>query len=234
MIEEANSTLFENKEKFLFADKILTLYKTEKACAPLIILNNFYGDGESVVKELNNMECTDFNLLSVGNLEWNDEMTPWYCPPIQAGDEPCTGGADAYLDLLLGRIIPKTISYINGIPSHMGIAGYSLAGLFSLYAAYNCSVFDCFASMSGSLWFPDFKEYVFSHDFFEKPRVIYISLGDDEANTENKYLSTVRSNTESIVSHYRKLGINVVYEINPGNHVSNVAVRSAKGIKALL
>lgn len=36
----------------------------------------------------------------------------------------------------------------------IGIAGYSLAGLFALYALYKTDVFTRVASMSGSLWFP--------------------------------------------------------------------------------
>ena len=73
-----------------------------------------------------------------------------------------------------------------------GIAGYSLGGLFALYAAYHCDEFRRVASMSGSLWFPDFREYVLSHDFANRPDRIYLSLGDKEAKTRNPVLKTVQ------------------------------------------
>ena len=40
------------------------------------------------------------------------------------------------------------------------IGGYSLAGLFSLWAAYQTDVFSGFAAASPSVWFPGFIEYM--------------------------------------------------------------------------
>ena len=51
----------------------------------------------------------DFNLLCVGNLDWDHDMAPWYCPPLSPKDAPCTGGADEYLKLLLDDIIPECL-----------------------------------------------------------------------------------------------------------------------------
>jgi len=101
----------------------------------------------------------------------------------------------------------------NGTPSHISIAGYSLAGLFALYALYHTDVFECAASISGSLWFPDFKEYVFSHEMRRKPEKLYLSLGDKEARTRNQYLKVVRENTENIAGHFREAGMNVTFEL---------------------
>ena len=123
---------------------------------------------------------------------------------------------------------------MRGVPSHIGLAGYSLAGLFALYACYNCDVFDRVASISGSLWFPDFKEYVFNHSMKKIHDRIYLSLGDAEAKTKNPILETVQNNTEKIFEHYKKLGLDVAWELNPGNHFKNATLRSAKGIMAIL
>lgn len=41
-------------------------------------------------------------------------------------------------------------------------------------------------------------------------------------------------NTEAILQHYQELGVDVRWELNPGNHFRDVAMRSAKGIKAIL
>ena len=161
-------------------------------------------------------------------------MTPWYCPPISENDTQYTGGADEYLDLLLTQFLPNCRTVLHGEPRFTGIAGYSLAGLFALYAMYQCDTFDRVASMSGSLWFPGFKEYVLSHDLQKRPEKLYLSLGDREAKTRNPYLKTVQDNTEQIVSHYKQTGFDVTWELNPGNHFKEAALRSAKGIKAIL
>lgn len=122
----------------------------------------------------------------------------------------------------------------DGSPSHISIAGYSLAGLFALCALYHTDVFERAASMSGSLWFPDFKEYVFSHEMKRKPDKLYFSLGDKEAKTRNRYLKELKDNTESIAAYFRESGINVTFEMNPGNHFKDAALRSAKGVLAII
>lgn len=221
-------------ERFAVSGKEATLYPALEDNRPLIVLNNYAGDGGSVMAALRQSDCPDFNLLCVGNLNWDDDMTPWACPPISPNDAPCAGCADDYLNLLLAEILPKAKASVKGTPSHISIAGYSLAGLFALYSMYRCDVFERVASMSGSLWFPGFKEYVLSHSVKRTPDRLYLSLGDKEAKTGNAYLKTVQKNTEEIAEHYKRLGIGVTWELNPGNHFKDAALRSAKGILAIL
>ncbi len=223
-----------NIEKFNVERKTVTLYHSPEACSPLIILNSYAGDGKTVMETVEKLGGKNINLLCISNLDWDSDMTPWYCPPISPKDSPCAGGADKYLGLLLEKIIPKTKEILNGEPSHLSIAGYSLAGLFALYALYKTDVFDRVASMSGSLWFPNFKEYIFSHEMRRKPKMLYLSLGDKEAKTGNQYIMTVQENTESIVEHYKSIGIDVIWEMNTGNHFKDAALRSAKGILAII
>ena len=223
-------------ERIYFAcgEKKAALYGSGQPAAPLIILNHYSDDGESVLLEMQKLHTPDCSLLVVGNLNWNHDMTPWYCPPLSKNDSPCTGGADEYLDLLLTEILPKAKELTNGTPAFTGIAGYSLAGLFALYAAYRCDAFDRVASMSGSLWFPDFKEYALSHEMCRRPSKLYLSLGDRETHTRNRVLMTVQQNTRELADHYRGLGLAVTWELNPGNHFKDSALRTAKGIKAIL
>ena len=222
------------KQTFESDGRTATLYKSEEANSPLIILNNYAGDGASVVEAMHEIDTPACNLLVVGDLKWDHDMTPWYCPPLTENDTPCTGGANDYLNLLLTEIMPRAMQHIEGTPSFTGIAGYSLAGLFALYATYRCEVFDRVASMSGSLWFPNFRDYILSHQMKKQPEKMYFSLGDKEAKTRNRLLKAVQSNTEEIVKHYEQLGINVTWELNPGNHFRDAVLRSAKGIKAIL
>jgi len=223
-----------DKIDFSAAGKTATLYTADKGDAPLIVLNNYSGDGSSVAEAMNDIGCGDCSLLSVGNLQWDNDMTPWYCPPLSRNDTPCTGGAEEYLQILLNEILPETLSVLNGEPSFVGIAGYSLAGLFALYAMYCTDRFSRIASVSGSLWYPDFREYATSHEIYGKPERLYMSLGDREAKTRNPGLKAVQDNTEYLAGYYRDKGIETVFELNEGNHFKDAALRSAKGIAAIL
>ena len=221
-------------DTFHVKGKEITLYHAANADSPLILFNHFSGEGEAVMAEARKLSNRDFSLLCVGNVDWNHDMSPWHCPPIMPGDAEYTGGADAHLQLLVEEILPEGLRRLEGKPSHIGIAGYSLAGLFALYALYRTNVFDRAASVSGSLWYPEFRDYVQSHEMKRKPEKLYISLGDKEAKTRNLYMKTVRENTEAIVKYYQEADIAVTWELNPGNHFRDAELRSAKGILGML
>lgn len=153
---------------------------------------------------------------------------------IATNAEPCTGGADDYLRLLTEEIIPTAEKEIAGAPRWRGIAGYSLAGLFALYAIYQTDLFSCVGSMSGSLWFPGMKEYIFSHEPNLWPDCMYFSLGDKESKTRNPVLRNVRQNTEEIHAFYRGKGIDTAFQLNPGNHYNQAVERTAAGLCWLL
>ena len=223
-----------NKEKFNIRNKEIALYKSTDKNAPLIVFNTFEGDGEDVYKELQNMGCTSINLLVVGNIDWNHDMSPWYMPSIYSKEKSFSGGADEYLKLLIEEILPKAKELIEGAPEFTGIAGYSLAGLFAVYAMYKTDVFDRVACMSGSLWFSDFIEYCKRNEYKRLPDKIYFSLGDKEANTRNPVLKTVQDKTIGISEYFKSLGAEVIFELNQGNHFTDIILRSAKGIKATL
>ena len=226
-------------KKFNVSGKSITLYPSANPDCPLIILNSHSGDGSGVVEKLSKMTdsagfCpSEINFLVVSGLDWNRDMTPWPCPPLYKDGESFAGGADEYLELLISEIIPCAKAYISGEPSKTCIAGYSLAGLFALYAMYRRDAFDRAASMSGSLWFPGFKEFAESHDMKKKPGRIYLSLGDKEARTRQPLMQKVEENTKTLAEYYRRQGIDVKFEMNPGNHFRDVDVRCAKGIAAI-
>lgn len=223
-----------NTEKFTAKGKEVTLFHAEAAGQPLVIFNSFGDEGEAVWKAARQLGDKDFNLVSIGIQDWNGDMSPWQCPPIMPQDSPYTGGADAHLKLILDEILPETLKRVEGTPAHVSIAGYSLAGLFALYALYKTDVFSRAASMSGSFWFPDFRDFVFSHEMKVKPEKVYISLGNKEAKTRNPYMRTVQENTEAVVEFYRSSGIDVTWEMNPGNHFRDAELRSARGILAIV
>ena len=214
--------------------KVVNIFPSLEANAPIIYLNTFSDEGQKVYEAAQAAGCPPFTLVAISDLDWNHDMVPWDSPPAFKNSEPCTGGADDYLRHLTTEIIPTAEKELAGVPSWRGIVGYSLAGLFTLYAIYRTDLFARVGSMSGSFWFPDIKEYIFSYKPKRQPDCMYFSLGDKESKTRNPVLRSVRQNTEEIQAFYQDMGIDTVFQLNPGNHYDHAAERTAAGIAWLL
>lgn len=214
--------------------KNISIFGSENTGSPLVILNTYGNEGESVWNECQNLNCMPFTLAAIGNLDWNNNMSPWENPALYKNDNAFSGGADAYLSLLSSKIIPAICSSLGTKPPYIALSGYSLAGLFALYSAYKTDIFTKIASASGSLWFSGFAEYAESHVFIRTPVYIYLSLGDTEAKAKNKVLCTVQDNTERLYELYKSKNIPVTFELNKGNHFTDAAGRTARGIKWIL
>ena len=194
------------KQTFNTDKKKITLYPALAENKPVIYLTTYNDDGGEVYG-------------AAGDLFKYSEMF--------------TGGADVYLKLLTEEIMPQAESMLSGKIAWRGLGGYSLAGLFTVYALYKTDLFSRAASMSGSLWYPGFKDFALKNTLCKTPQHLYFSLGDKEARARNQYLKSVQQCTEELAAHYRSLGINTCYELNPGGH-RNIIKRSAAGIKWLL
>ena len=219
---------------FIKDSKAVCVFLCTEPGAPIIYLNTFSDEGQKVYGAAQATGCPPFTLVAISNLDWNHDMVPWDGPSAFKNAEPCTGGADDYLRLLTEEIIPTAEKGIAGVPCWRGIAGYSLAGLFALYAIYQTDLFSHVGSMSGSLWFPGMKEYIFSHEPKRRPDCIYFSLGDKESKTRNPVLRSVRLNTEETQAFYQGKGIDTVFQLNPGNHYNHAIERTAAGLCWLL
>lgn len=222
------------KHEYKIAEKKVLVYPGAEVDRPVIYLNTYSEEGDRVYEALCGRGCPAFTLVAISGLDWNHDMAPWDIPPISENDTPCTGGADEYLRLLREEIIPKAEAQIRGCALWRGIAGYSLAGLFALYSLYQTEIFSRAASMSGSLWFPHFTEYICSHEPKQKPEHLYFSLGDAECRTKNPYLKVVQEQTEKIERFYRDNGIDTYFKLNSGNHFKDGIERTAAGIAWLL
>ncbi len=221
------------KQTFNTDKKKITLYPALAENRPVIYLTTYNDDGGEVYAEVQKGDCPDFTLVTVSGLNWGAELSPWAAGNLFKYSEMFTGGADAYLQFLTQQVLPQAEAGLNGI-LWRGLAGYSLAGLFTVYAMYKTDLFSRAASMSGSLWYPGFKDFALKNTLRIAPQHLYFSLGDKEARARNQYLKTVQQCTEELAAHYRSLDINTFYELNPGGHYRNIISRSAAGIKWLL
>lgn len=171
---------------FAISGRNVAVYPAKRAESPVVYLNTVENEGTLVREALRG--APDHTLVTIGGLDWECDMAPWDIPPIAQNATPCIGGADAHLRLLTQEIVPAAEKNLLGQPLWRGIAGYSLAGLFAIYALYRTDSFSRAASMSGSLWFPGFRDYALSRPLCRRPERLYFSLGNKEDKTRNPYL----------------------------------------------
>ena len=212
------------------AGKSVQLIPSREDHAPLVLLHTVGAEGGEVYQAVRRRTDKDFSFAAIGGIDWDDEMSPWAIPPISKNDTPCAGGADIYLGKLIHAILPEILQRISGTPRYIALTGYSLAGLFAVYAMYQTDLFSRIASASGSFWSPDFLRYVQENKPKRLPKRMYLSLGDREAKSRNRILQSVEENTRWLHNWYQGMGMETILEMNQGNHFQNAAGRMAKGI----
>ena len=176
-------------------------------------------------------ECRDrcFYLLEVSVSDWNRQLSPW--PASSPHD--FAGCGLQFLYLIKDRILIDVLN--SGDYSDIkdfAIIGYSLAGLFSLWALYNSDIFSAAASCSGSLWYDGFTDYMASHSVRSRS-CVYLSLGAKEEKTKNPVFSTIGNKTQ-IAADILRNDPNITsstYVLNPGGHHTDVEKRISSAVK---
>ena len=212
-------------ETLQIAGRLIGLYPAAEKGAPLVLL---CGGGEERGPSL---AGAGFSLAVVEELDWNRDLSPWPAPALRRGDEAFSGGADAFLEILAGKALPAVREALGAAPAGAYLAGYSLAGLFALYALYRTDAFDGAVSASGSLWYPGFSEFAVRHAFVKKPRRVYLSLGDREKRSAHPLLRRVEDETRRFEQLLREHGVETVLEMNAGGHFQDAGARLARGIR---
>lgn len=220
--------------------KVIDVYSREEASKelPVVILNTYGNEGKEVFNKCIELGCENFLLVSISNLDWNNDMSPWFALKLNEHGEDFLGKADKYIEVLVNNIIPSVEKYLKHdlkiSVKYYGIVGYSLAGLFAVYSGYKTEMFGRIASASGSFWFPKFIDFVKENKISSNVEKIYFSLGNKESKVRNEIMKTVEGNTKEIERIYNSQGIKTIYEENQGNHFKDGTLRMAKGIKWIL
>lgn len=179
-----------------------------------------------------------FTLAAFKVDDWNADLSPWEAPPV-FGSEGFAGGAETTLKYVTDQLIPELTVDKDGLTDSKSvpliyIGGYSLAGFFALWAAYQTDLFKGVAAASPSVWFPGWIGYAESNPI--KTDKVYLSLGDKEEKTRNPVMRTVGDNIrkqfELLQAH--KACEKCTLEMNQGNHFKEPDIRTAKGFAWLL
>ena len=157
--------------------------------------------------------------------DWERDLMPWGDPAVSKRPEAGTGAVDT-LRYLLGGLLPWLKERYGELPVVLG--GYSLAGLFSLWAACEINAFTGIAAASPSVWIQGWPEYAASHPL--QARQVYLSLGEREEKTRNRAIAQIgeRIRNEHALAE-RQLGeSNCALEWNPGGHFADCEQRLAR------
>lgn len=158
-------------------------------------------------------------LVMIYPYDWNYCMTPWKYHDKNMGK---TGGGEEFLSWFISEIYDEKYQ-------RQYIGGYSLGGLFALFAACEKELFDGVMSVSGSLWYPGALEYFNEKSIGKRIGKIYMSLGDKESLTKNAEREKVGFNTEKLAEVFGKTK-EVFFEYNRGGHFTDINGRITKSI----
>ena len=198
----------------------MTIYEYGNPDADTVLIQ-LTGDHElsvlkNEVEEIRKRTSTDFRLIAAKVDDWNYELSPWKAPAV-FGNEDFGDGAVRTLEQILTLCTDKSRTYYIG--------GYSLAGLFSLWAAYQTDVFSGIAAASPSVWFPGFIDYM--KEYKIKSKNVYLSLGNKEKNS-NPVMAKVGDCIREGHAWIKAEGVNCTLEWNQGGHFKEPMTRTAR------
>ncbi|MCQ4840868.1 alpha/beta hydrolase [Neglectibacter timonensis] len=168
-------------------------------------------------------------LLFFVESEGNRDFTPWPSPGLR--EEEFTGEAAGYLSFLTEAALPFLEEKFGATADRdkRALLGYSLGGLFALWAAGQTEAFGRYASLSGSLWYEGFAGYL-REMRLSNGTEFYLSLGDREKFGGPPLLRTVGERTREAVSILSGKGFAVTMEWNRGGHGKGVDARWKKAL----
>ena len=196
---------------------------------PVVYWGEMKNSTETIEKVSELCKDTKCNFIVYEIDDWNSEFSPW---EFRLNKKMYfSGNGRNTLEWLTNKCIPYCEKEYK-LTGQRIICGYSLAGLFSLWAFYESRIFSGVISCSGSLWFGDWISYAESHSAPLNSSA-YLSLGDREEKARDRIMATVGDCTrrqyeiicgdENITRH--------AFEWNDGGHFNEPEKRLAKGIK---
>lgn len=175
-------------------------------------------------------ELSPYVLVTFETRNWSDDLSPWPAP-APGGRRKKFGGCSAgTLRWIQHELIPEVTARVPSIQNgQKGLIGYSMAGMFALWAMCQTDIFTVFASCSGSLWYDGFCDYIEKNAPLSVCSV-YISLGEKEEFSRNPWYSKVGSATRKIAGILKESPMcqEATLVWHPGGHLGAVGERLAE------
>ena len=207
----------------------------QSAAVPLLIQPADDHDLEvldSEVAEIERLYGGAFRLAAFKVKDWNMDLSPWEAPPA-FGKEPFGGGAEETLAYVENELLPTLTEEAPVI-----LGGYSLAGLFAMWAGTQAERFLGIAAASPSVWFPGWIEH--AEEYWQGagaagfPRRIYLSLGNKEEKTRNPVMARVGDCIRQQQEILTAAGVENTLVWEQGNHFREPDLRTARAFAWVL
>ena len=213
-----------NKKEYAISDRTCFLYQDAEATHLLIqpIDEHDLEVLDQEFKAIKELSDKSFSLVAFMIKDWSQELTPWTAPPV-FGKVPFGSGAEKTLEFITSQLLPEVQ---ENIP-HLILGGYSLAGLFALWAGYQTDLFEGIAAASPSVWYPQWIDFASENKPLAKS--VYLSLGDKEEKAKNPVMAQVGNAIRKQHELLTEQKINTILEWNAGNHFVDSDKRMAKG-----
>ena len=170
------------------------------------------------------------NLVVISGCEWDEQLTPWKAPGLKDG---MFGGKGQYfLEMLKGDLFFNLEIALKIRKPRRSLIGVSLSGLFAVWATGCMPLFESVGSVSVSLWYDGFLEWMKTQKEFHCNKY-YFSLGEKEKDGKNKRLASVEESTLEAIELLKSVGKEVFFEYNEGNHFGPLIERIEKAINRL-
>ena len=166
-----------------------------------------------------------FALAAFDTGNWARALMPWHDDAVSRDGQV---GLHARETLLFAEhdLLPWLRRRYGNLPCVIG--GYSLGGLFALWAASESAAFDGVAAASPSLWIDGWANYAEGHPI--KARHVYMSLGDREEHCRNLRMKRIGDCVRQQHDLMRmQIGDSrTTLEWNHGGHFGEEAERTAR------
>lgn len=177
------------------------------------------------VKALAATATKEFAIVFFDTVEWAKALMPWHDEAVSRDEEVGMHAQDTLI-YIEESLVPWLHERFGKLPCIIG--GYSLGGLFALWAARQSAAFCAVAAASPSLWIKGWADFADSHSL--NAQLAYVSLGDREEHCRNQRMARigdcVRHEHMTLAGQIGTTATTL--EWNNGGHFGEEAERTAK------
>lgn len=220
-IEDIQHTTIHGKECYLFAKGTPAILLIQPSA-------RHENKDNGILYEIQKIEqlChKDFAICLFNTVEWAKALMPWHDEAVSRDDDVgCY--AMKTLQYIEQQLVPWLHDKYGTLPCIIG--GYSLGGLFALWASMQTNAFEAVAAASPSLWIKGWSEYATKHKTYAHN--VYMSLGKREEHCRNQRMARIGDCVrEQYSTLCQQIGDNRTTLVwNDGGHFGNEAERTAK------
>ncbi len=179
-------------------------------------------------------EKHDVSIAIIEDVNWNDDLTPWPAAGVFKKAKPFGGKAALFLNKMIDEIIPNTEKELGIEDAERTLLGVSLSGLFAVWSAFNTDAFTNIISLSGSLWYDGFIEWMKEQMPSPQLKRVCMLLGEKEKNSKEKRMATVEERTLVAADILKaKSQAAVSFELVEGTHFSPIMPRLERAFEVV-